>query len=161
MKNQFRLSLRRPAIWSAVWVVVIVLAAIRFGSAYVPFALLLGVVLIGALFWGNAGPGLVRTIEAQSSGLVVQQLLGGTEQIPWQDMTELALVHRADLMGLYPLLRLDTRSRGRVFLPYYLLDDPAGLKAQIISRTRMRLAPVAGATTIERWIRVESTQGER
>lgn len=155
MNTQFRLSLWRPVIWALAWAVVMILAAFRLGSGYLPFMLLLGVLLIGGLFWANAGPGVVRRLETQEIGLVVHQALGGTESIPWQDMTEIAIVHRADLMGLYPLLRLDTRSGGRMFLPYFLLDDREGLKAQIISRTRMRLAPMAGATNIERWVRPE------
>lgn len=151
--DNFRLSLRLPAIWTAVWLMIIVAGTGRLGWLYLPLLLAAGVALIGVGIWANAGPGIVLSLEDRGPSLVVRQWLGGSEEFPWADVTEAAVIQRQDKLMLYPLLRLKDESGRTVFLPLHLLDNPQGLKKLVQNKANLEPALPLDAGESERWVR--------
>lgn len=154
VKGVFRLSFRLPGVWSVIWLMVIAAGVNRLGPLYLPLLVVVGVVLIGVGMWANAGPGIVLSLEDRGSSLVLRQWLGGSEEVPWADVVEAAVIQRQDKLMLYPLLRLKTTQNGRqIFLPLHLLDNPQGFKKLLQARANLEAAPPSGMNESERWVR--------
>lgn len=153
MQTRFKLSLRRPIIWAALWVAIVIAGVARLGPLYFPAFLLAGALLLGVGIWANAGPGVVTSLEDEGGVLVIRQVLGGREEVAWGEVTEASVLQRQDKVMLYPLLRLKTQSGRNVFLPLYLMDNPQGLKKLIRDRAGLEPAPLVEPTETERWVR--------
>lgn len=153
MPTRFLLSPRRPLFWAALWVLIILAAMVRLGPRSVPVLLGIGVLLLLAGIWANAGPGIVTSLEDEGGSLVIRQVLGGREKLAWHEVVEAAVLHRQDKLMLYPLLRLKTQNGRNVFLPLYLIDNPQGLKRLVCDRAGLEKAPLVEPMQTERWVR--------